>query len=241
MRHLLVSLAFLFFVGFVHSGGDDARNIVDKGLEAAGGEANLAKFKVQTLEEKGVYYGMGEGLPYTGISTIAYPDKMRMEIKDVFLLVFDGKKGWVREKGQTKEMNDEQRATYLENQRAGWVATLLPLKDKAFTLKTLADVQVKGAPARVVQVTRKGYPEVKLYFDKKSNLLVKFAHRGKSDDMKSKTVLFETYFSDFRDVDGAKHAHKWEMTRDGKQYVESQITAVRAVSKLDPKTFAQPE
>ncbi|MCI0680988.1 MAG: hypothetical protein L0Y71_02695 [Gemmataceae bacterium] len=240
MRQLMVSAALLFLVGVVHSGGDDARSVVNKAIAAAGGEAKLAKFTVQTIEEKGVYYGMGAGLPYIGISTIVYPDKMRMEIKDVFVLVFDGKKGWVREKGQTKEMNKEQLATYRENQRAGWVATLLPLKDKAFTLKTLADVQVKGAPARVVQVTRKGYPDVKLYFDKKSNLLIKFEHRGRSDD-KSKTALMETYFSDFRDVDGAKHPHKWEMTRDGKQYVESEITALTAVSKLDPKTFARPE
>lgn len=239
MRQLMASLVFLVFVGFAHSGGDDARNIVNKAIEAAGGEANLAKFKVQTLEEKGIFHGMGMGLPYIGITTIAYPDKMRMEIKDVFLLVFDGKKGWVRDKGETKEMNDEQLAGYLVNQRAGWIATLLPLQDKAFTLKTLADVPVKGAPARAVQVTREGYPEVKLYFDKKSNLLIKFAHRGKGDDMKES--LFETYFSDFRDVDGAKHPHKWEMTRDGKPYVESEITALRAVSKLDPKTFARPE
>lgn len=240
MRLTTIPLALLFLTVPVHSGETDPRSIVLKGIEAAGGEAALAKLNVLTIREKGIYYGMGDGLPYIGITTVAYPDKMRMEIEGVFVLVFDGKKGWVREKGETKEMKEDQVAGYLENQRAGWMATLLPLKDKAFTLKTLPETKVKGAPARVVQASRAGYPDVKLYFDKKSNLLIKFAHQGRSEETKDKSVLLETYFSDFRDVDGAKYAHKWEMTRDGKRYVESEITEVHAV-KLDPQTFARPK
>src|SRR2546428_8816628 len=44
----------------------DARAIVAKAIKAVGGEQKLEKFKAQTWREVGTYYGMGDGLPYTG-------------------------------------------------------------------------------------------------------------------------------------------------------------------------------
>src|SRR5437868_15187557 len=44
----------------------DARAIIDKAIKASRGEEILDKYKAETLKEKGTYYGMGNGIPYTG-------------------------------------------------------------------------------------------------------------------------------------------------------------------------------
>ena len=50
----------------------------------------------------------------------------------------------------------------------------------------------------------------------------------------------EYTFSDFRTVDGATMAHKIAIMRDGKIFVEAEHSELKAVKKLDPKTFERP-
>src|SRR5260370_29445128 len=86
--------------------GEDAnpRAIVAQAIKAMGGEKNLATHNAATWTEKGTYYGMGEGLPFTGKYQVQMPDKFRMEIEGVFTIVFSGDKGWIHSGGDTKAM-----------------------------------------------------------------------------------------------------------------------------------------
>ena len=63
----LSAAAFLLTLIHVVAAGEDkdARAAIDKGIQAAGGETKLATFQASTWKEKGTYYGMGDGLPYT--------------------------------------------------------------------------------------------------------------------------------------------------------------------------------
>lgn len=233
---LVVGALALTFTTYAWSGGDDARVFIEKAIQASGGEANLAKLKSMTWKEKGTYYGMGDGLPYTGVLAIQYPDKFRMEIENVFLLVINGDKGWQKAKGETKAMDKEQIAEQQTNQRAGWVASLIAIKDKAYTVKMLPATKDQN----VVEVTRADYPTVKLYFDKKTNLLVKSEFKTKASDLKFKEVTMEMSYSDYRDVDGAKVAHHVVLKRDGKLFVEADMLDLKAGAKINPKTFEMP-
>ena len=236
---LIIGIALCIGAGGGQSGdADPARAIVYRAIKAEGGEANLAKQKASTWKEKGTYYGMGDGLPFTGIYAIQWPDQFRMEIEGFFVLVLNGDKGWTTMGGETKEMSKDELALQRFNHKAGWLNTLLPLKDKAFQLKLVGDAKVGDEPAQVVQVTRKDYPEVKLYFAKKSGLLVKSEFRTK--DEAQKDIVSASYFSDHRDVDGAKVPHKVVMKRDGKLFVEAEVSEMKAVGKLDAKVFAKP-
>ncbi len=241
MRKTIGILVFLGFVGVVHSGDDDAIAIVNKAIKASGGEANLAKFDTMSWKEKGTYYGMGVGLPYIGNFAISNQDKFRMEIEGVFTLVVSGDKGWISSMGEVKEMAAEHLAEQHTMLRAGWIGSLLPLKKEAFALKMLPDAKVGDALASVVLVTRKNYPDVKLYFDKKSGHRVKSEYRNKASDLKFKEVTMELYYSDYRVVDGASLPHKVVLKRDGGRYVEAESVEIRAAAKLDPKTFAKPQ
>ncbi len=228
-------------VGIVRSGDDkEARAIIAKAINAAGGEAKLAKLKAFTSKEKGTYYGMGDdGFPYTASYAIRWPGQFRLEVEGVFTIVLDGDKGWNRTGDTTKELTKDELALQLHGHRAGWISTLLPLTDKAFQLKAVGEAKVGKQTASVVQVSRKDYPDVKLYFAKDTGLLVKSEYRTKAAEQEFKEVSQATYFSDYRDVDGAKVAYKRVMKRDDKLYIEAETTEMKT-GKVDAKMFARP-
>lgn len=237
---LAASLILVAFTA-VLAGGDDARAVIDKAIAATGGEAKLARFNAATFKEKGTYYGMGDGLPYSSNFVMQMPDRFKMEIVGVFTLCLDGDKGWIEANGEVKDMPKEELEVQQTNHKAGWIASLLPLKDKAFTLKLLPAAKVDGKEARVVQVNRKDYPEVKLYFDAANNLLVKSEFKSKASEQGYKEVMMENTFANYKDVEGAKLAHKMSIRRDGKLFVEGEIESITPEPKLDPKVFAKPK
>jgi hypothetical protein len=222
--------------------GEDAaaKDVVAKAIKAMGGEANLAKQKAITWTETGTYYGMGKGLPFTGKYAVRMPDHFRMEIEGVFTLVIAGDKGWTHAGGETKEMTDEQLATQKNDHRAGFIASVLPLKDKAFSLTTLTATKVDDRPAVGIKVTRKDYPEVKLYFDAETHLLVKSEWRTKAAEQQNKEVTAAMYYSKYKEIDGAKIPTHLVMKRDGKLFVDATVEDHKAVGKLADSVFAKP-
>ena len=80
---------------------------------------------------------------------------------------------------------------------------------------------------------------MKLYFDKKSNLLVKSEYKTKASEQKFKDVLQEVNYSDFKTVDGCQFPHHLLIKQDGKIYVETDVTEMKAI-KFDAKVFERP-
>lgn len=233
------SLLFTF-AAFVMAGENDGLAIVTKSIEASGGEKALANHNSVTFKEKGTFHGTGMALPYTGTYHIQYPGQFRMEIEGVFTIILDGDKGWTSSMGEVKAMDAKQLASQQHDYKAGYMASLLPLKDKAFMLKKLADAKVDNMDAQVVEASRKDWPTIKLFFDKKSNYLVKMEYKSKAADMDFKEVTMVNVLSDFRKVDGAMVPHKMNMTRDGEKFVEGEVVEMKT-GKIDAKTFAMPK
>lgn len=238
---LTAGILLVGWSGMAWSGDDpDPRAIVVQAIKAMGGEKNLARHKAATWTEKGTYHGMGDGLPYSGKYAMQAPSQFRMEIEGVFTIVFAGDKGWIHAGGNTMEMNDEQFAVQKSDHRAGHIASVLPLKDKAFALTSLPEIKVDDRPAVGIKVARKEYPEVKLYFDKKTHLLVKSEWRTKASEEKFKEVTAESYYSKYQEIDGAQVPTRMVMKRDGKLFVEADVSDYKAVGKLDDSVFAKP-
>ncbi|MBI3821749.1 MAG: hypothetical protein HY289_03610 [Planctomycetes bacterium] len=239
MRKFLAISLVLSWTGIALSGGDDGRAIISKAIKAGGGEAKLAKYDSTIMKEKGTYYGMGDGLPYTSVVHMQRPDKFKMEIKGVFTLCVDGDKGWTKsDKGVTDMPKDQLEIQHI-GQKAGWIMHLLPLKDKAYTVKADGTAKVGDMMASVVKVSRKDHPTVTLYFDKKTDHLVKSQFKTKSGEQGGKEVTAEFLFSEFKTVDGVTMPHHVVLKHDGKLYVEADVTEMSA-AKFDAKTFAKP-
>ncbi|MBI1830601.1 MAG: hypothetical protein HYR84_04020 [Planctomycetes bacterium] len=229
----------LTWTGAALPGDDDPRAIVMKAIEVSGGEAKLAKFNSMIMKEKGAYYGMDDGLPYTSVTYVKLPNHYKMEVVGIFTMCLDGDKGWIKNDKGVVDMSKEQVEIEQYNHKAGYMSSLLPLKNKAFTLKLDGTAKVGDQMTRVVAVSRKDYPPMKLYFDTKTHMRVKSQFTSKSAEKKGKEIATEMLFSDFRTVDGCQMPHHLVLMHDGKRFVEADLTEVKA-AKLDAKAFAKP-
>jgi hypothetical protein len=239
----------LLAAGLVHS--DDAaepRAVIDRAIKALGGEANLGKFKAVSMRGKGTYYGNGDGIPYTGEWDVQPPDREHVVIESSingqnfrFMSVLSGNKGWIKFNDDVKDMSKEQIAEEKEKLHADEVGKLVTLKDKAFKLASLGELDVQGQKAVGVRVSHKDHRDVLLYFDKKSGLPVKTETITK-DILAggNKEITQEALMIEYKEFDGVKHASKVVLMRDGKRYVEAEFTEIRPVEKLDDSLFARP-
>lgn len=223
----------------------DARAIVDKAVKAHGG-AELLKFKAATVQMKGTVQVMGQGVEFDGAVATHGPTRQKLDIevkiggqKFRIVNVLNGDKGWTRLGDDTKELDKDQLAEAREQGHAGWVASLAPLQDKGFTLATIGEVKVDDKPALGVKVSFKGRRDVDLYFDKQSGLLVKSETRVR-DEESGQEVNEETFYTEYKDVQGTKQAMKFTIKRDGKLFLEGEATGYDLAEKLPDSVFDKP-
>src|SRR5438105_741111 len=235
----LLALGLLLVTAASRADDKDCRAVIDKAIKAVGGSERLAKYRAQTWKEKGTFYGEGGAQPYTGNYAVQWPDHFRMEIEGGFTLVLTGDRGSFKEGGKVQEMTKEQLAQQKESQYAGWVTTLLPLKDSAFQRSSLGESTVGSRPVVGIKVAHAGHNDIKLYFDKESGLLLRFEYRLK-DARTGKEAEMVTLGGNFKEFGGLKFPTKIDMKRDGKKFVEAEILEVKPMERLDPSVFAKP-
>jgi outer membrane lipoprotein-sorting protein len=226
----------------------DTRAVIDKAIQATGGAEKLAKIKAVHFKGKGKFYGMGEGIDYTGEWNIQPPEKFRVQInfeinamKITFVMVFDGKKGWRKINEDTMELNEDEVAEGKEDQYAGQVDMLIPLiKDKGFELSPLGESKVEDKAAVGIRVAHKGHRDINLFFDKKTGLLLKSERTIKDQQMGGKERMQESLHSDYKDIGGIQHPMKVLIKRDGEKYVEGEATDFETKDQTDDSVFVKP-
>jgi hypothetical protein len=239
------AIALLGIVTPVRADDEDAkvRKVIAKAIKAHGGADKLKKFKASTSKAKGKFYGLGDALEYTEEMYIQLPDRTRIDIDATnfkFIQVFDRDKGWQKIGDNTMEMNKDQVAERKQEMRAAVITHLASLTDKAYDLSAIGDAKVGDRMAYGVRVAQTGQRDVNLFFDRQNGLLIKSETRGKDTMNEGKEFTSETFYSNYKAIDGVMVAHKIEIKRDGKQFVEAEMTEVKLSEKLDDSTFAKP-
>src|SRR5262249_24189574 len=152
------------------------RALVSQAIKAHGGEAVLAKFAAATMKMKGTVHVQGMAIEFTGELSAQGMDQQKavidFEIGGQKFTIKNGlnrDKGWVKLNDTVVEMDKEELANTREEAYAGWLQSLLPLKDEAFALAPLGEVMVDERPAVGIRVSHKDHKDVNLYFDKKTN------------------------------------------------------------------------
>lgn len=230
------------------SADDAARAVIDKAIKALGNKDVVTKYKAQTFKAKGKLYNIGDGVDFSGEWAIEIPDKMhaRLEVdingmKLTIVRVWNKGKIWTKVGNDTMEVTDkDELAEEQESLFNQFVMTLVPLTDKAFTLSSLGEVKVGTRAAVGVKVAHKGRRDVDLYFDKENSLLLKAETRVKEMDGKGQEVTQETLLSDYKNYEGLQSAQKMLVNRDGKKYLEVEVTELHPKESLDEATFAKP-
>jgi hypothetical protein len=158
--------------------------------------------------------------------------------KAQIVILVNGDKGWQSGSGTTKEMSKQQFEEVDEELYVLWVTTLAALRDPAFELATLPEIKVAEQPAAGVKVTRKGRPEVKLYFDKKTSLLVRAERKGKEAGTE---ITREYYFSEPKEFEGLKLPSKQVVIDNGTKKVAEWANIMYTFpGKFDESTFTKP-
>ncbi len=251
MRTITLCLSLMgISVGLVPVVAQDApAGVITKAIKAQGGEEHLRKLKAIHVTQKGTMDVGGMTVSGTSETYLQLADdldnvkyKQTLEInvnggKMTMVQIKNRDKFTLTMNGMTIPLQDAMREELKQQLHAEAVVSLLPLRDKKYTLTLLAEQPIRDHPAIVVEVKTAGYRDVNLYFDKTNGLLVKRSYRGASDLTALQPQLLETYYSDYRDFDGIKFPVKERTERDGKRFLETELTALKRLEKLDEKVF----
>ena len=119
------------------------------------------------------------------------------------------------------------------------MASLAPLKDKAFSVSTFGEAEIAGRKAVGVNVTREGHRPINLFFDKETFRLVKSETRVK-DETSGQEVTQESTFGEFKVVEGTQQPLKITIKRDGKPHADVEVEEFKLSESLDDSLFAKP-
>lgn len=249
----VLAVLVLASVGVSTSRGDDKKDaadpaaILDKAIKALGGEEKLAGIKATSMKSKGKLIFDGNENTFDLQSTNKGLEHSHGEFQGEFggmkivgVTVLAGNKGW-RKFNDMDPMEMDENA--LANEKHNHHLQVLPmalqtLKKKEFKLEAAPEEKVKEKPAVGIKVTV-GDKHFHVYFDKESGMLVKMIATVAGFD--GAEFVQETYYSDYKDVNGVKIAHKVASHRDGQPFIEQTIEEFKILDKVDDKLFDEPK
>jgi len=248
MRRLLLpalAMGLLVVLAGRSAAQDDAKEIVKKAIAAHGGADKLEKFKGSKSSGKGTIALMGMDLEFTTDVISQYPDKQKTTVKlevmgnaITILQMINGDKMTLSVNGMAQEIKDAQKDSLKQSIAMQKVTNLVPLlNEKGYELKVIPGVKVGDKETVGLEVKGKDLKDVKVYFDKTTNLIARVEHKG-LDPMGTEEINQEVVLSDYKDVQGLKKPMKTIMTHNGNKFMEQTVTKIELSEKIDDKEFA---
>jgi hypothetical protein len=232
----------------VLAAGPDAKAVIEKAIQALGGEDKITALEGKVVETKGkgkLNFGGNEG-DFTTTTTTMGLNRFRQDFKGDFggnevkgITVLDGDKGWRKFGDNTSKLEDEQLANQKRTVYLSLIpAVILPLKGKDFKVESTKEDKVDNKPAIALKIVGPDKKDFELFFDKESGLPVKML--ATVSGFQGDEFTQETTYSKYKEFDGVKRATKVENKRNGEKFIDIEITDVKALDKADAKTFAEP-
>jgi outer membrane lipoprotein-sorting protein len=246
MRKVAWLLAFCFVAAPARAAEDAARAILDRALKAMGGK-DLAKLAGVSFKTKGTFDAGGVQVEMSGEMSLQGLDRVRWEVEvsamgrnETGSLVFNGGKGWASNGGQSREIPKEDAAVFLNVLRCVRLA-LNPtlLRQAGIKLAPLGELKIGDRETVGLKVTQKGFPDIDLFFDKKTGLPYKSEIRQK-EGKQGMEMPHAFVFDSYKDFGGVKQFTKAKFLRDDKSLVEVECSDFKPQEKLDDSLFAQP-
>jgi hypothetical protein len=220
---------------------------IEEAIRAHGGLDRLARTLSMTRIGKCEVEGLGKAVKATGEISVKLPGQYRWTVvlvdpkgnKSPANFGLSGDKGWrSSEGGAPKELSKRELQELRETAYVAWLATLAPLaQERTLELSALPPLTVAGHPAVGVKVTAKDRPEVKLYFDKTTHLLVKAEWKGVYDKL---DALRELIYGDHKEFEGIKLATRETVLAEGAKVAEWTYGDFKFVDKFDESVFSRP-
>jgi hypothetical protein len=241
--------------------GEDAqvRAIIDKAIQAHGGADKLSQFKAVSAKWAGKHRIENEHYG-DAVRVVTYEmpaDKIRFDFEVenpkgnnfAFSRVVSGKKGWQGSGRRTRDLNEAEVTQIVDELYAHWLASVVPLQDvmllkeKGFEFSVFGNVPVGGKDAVGVRVLCQGRPDVLLFFDKATGLVIKSERRAK-DPVTNREYTAESSYRDHKAFQGVMWPTIRLDRRDGMDLEENsgrfELSEFQAVGKLEDSSLARP-
>jgi hypothetical protein len=219
--------------------------VIDAAIKAHGGAEALAKAAVMERSVKGTRVLPGvKDLPFSAEVAVELPDHYRnvvtaelAEQTNVQTVVINGDKGWQASGGATLALSSADVDGFRDELYVLGAVTLVPLKNKEVIVALRPDEEVRDKPAAVVAAYSKGHPDLKLYFDKESKLLVKVSFRTKLQGI---SAPIDLVILEHGEYDGAKlPSHQQEFISGTKQ-ADYTTVSLRMPAQINASKFERP-
>lgn len=225
---------------------DATKTLLERAIKAHGGEEQLGKLRSGHSHTQGTLHLHG-GITFSQDSYFHLPGRIKEVLqtesngkKSMIVTVFNQGKGAIEVESRYQDVDARILTELAESAHLADVTRLVVLKDKNYELSPVEEIKVEERPAVGFKVSRKGFRDVTLYFDKESSLLVK-THRQTLDTLVNRQVSEDKYYGGYKEVGGLKTPRKIVVLRDGKKFMEAEATEVKFVEKMDESIFALPE
>jgi hypothetical protein len=229
-RFLVPGVTWAVFLGAASAiGADDSpRAVIQRAVNATGGVDKATQPQAIYRKMKGTISLVDK----SSLTAEYYTEKggrqrltmrWRQNGSDISVVtVSDGKHHWMRFNDQTLELDNQAEAQLKQSRHGDRVASLVPLlKDNSFKISFLPDSKVEGRPTLGIKIESKGQPEVHLFFDKASDLLVKAVHKklfgGQGNEPRTLTILYQNY----REEDGSPGRAEESILKEAKLAIDS--------------------
>ena len=224
----------------------DAKVLLDKAIQAMGGEAKLKK--LGTVSGKGkittIKGGQEVSIDLQGTWQGLRQYRANVEIQDggnnfTGILVINGDKGWFKKNDNTEDA-PEGMVPFIQNLfYAARMPQMLPaLRDKAYKLAPLGEVKVGTQAAVGLAISHNDFKDVSLFFDKESGLPLKSEIRL-TEPRRDRESTIEFLYSDYKDFGGVKLGGKIAIKVDDHDFT-MELSELSAVQKVEESHFDRP-
>jgi hypothetical protein len=248
MRLLLAMMgALLLTMGQVNgvAAQGDVKAVLEKALKAHGGKENLAKLNLINSKSRGSIELFG-GLSFEQESTSNLPKQFKETIaleiggaKQTIITVYDDGKAWANINGEAKDVDEKTIQEIKQATNLMQLGSLRFIDNKDYTVTPLGESKVDGKTVVGVKVSRQGYRDASLFFSQETGLLSKIESQT-YDTATMRDAAEERLILDYQDVNGAKIAKKVLVRRDGKKFMEAEVTEFKVLDKVAPDEFTKP-
>jgi hypothetical protein len=218
-----------------------AEDLVANALAARGGVEKMKAIRSQRVSGN-ISFGPGADGPFT--VEFARPGKMHMDISiagQTIVRVYDGQSaGWVINPFVTNKDVQPMGADDLRNisDESDFDGPLLDYQSKGNHIELAGKDQVDGKPVNLLKLTNKNGDARTYYFDASTNLLLKWVGKRKAENQE---LDVETFFRDYREVNGLKFAFEVDSDTPGTQLMQKiTIQKIELDPDIDPLRFGKP-
>lgn len=234
-------VAGLFWHASQAIGQDErAEAVVQRAIEASGGADALATRRAMSCREKGTYFLNNESIPYRGNTRIHWPDRLRLEVEEVYTIVLNGNRGWMKTDGKFEALTAVEHDEVHQQHYARWLASLTPLTESKCKLTYLGESTLNGAQVDGVRAGRDGEKTVDLYFDNKTGLLLKTRTMVSTADTAQKAIEEVNLFKEYKKVDGVLFPMQLVILHDGAKFAEANFYDLKLSESLPAADFTVP-